>query len=81
MEHKIALVAIVVRELSASPKVNDLLHEYSGSIVGRMGIPCRDRGVSIISVIIDAPPDDISSFAGKLGRIEGISVKSVQVKL
>ncbi len=81
MENKIALIAIVVEDRGAAALVNDLLHEYAGSIVGRMGIPYRDKGVSIISIIVDAAPDAISSLAGKLGRISGISVKSVQVKI
>jgi putative iron-only hydrogenase system regulator len=81
VENKIAIIAIVVRELAASAKVNDLLHEYAPFIVGRMGIPYHDKGVSVISIIADAPPDDISTLAGKLGRITGITVKSVQIKI
>lgn len=81
MENKIALIAIVVGAPDAAARVNDLLHEYAASIVGRMGIPYRDKGVSIISIIVDAAPDSISSLAGKLGRIDGITVKSVQIKI
>lgn len=81
MENKIALIAVVVRELSGAAQVNDLLHEFAPVIVGRMGIPYRDKGVSVISIIADAPPDQISTLAGRLGRISGITVKSVQVKI
>jgi putative iron-only hydrogenase system regulator len=78
MEKRIALLGIMIEDIESSGKVNDLLHEYSDRIVGRMGIPYRDRGLSIISVVIDASGDDISALAGKLGRIKGISVKTMQ---
>ena len=57
-----------------------VLHSYADKIVGRMGLPYRDRGVNVISVIIDAPADDISALAGKLGKIDGISAKTMQSK-
>ncbi len=79
-ETKIALVGILVEELDASAKVNALLHGYAGYIVGRMGIPYRQKGVSVISVVLDAPRDVISALAGKLGMIGGISVKTVITK-
>lgn len=73
---RIALIGIIVEDLSVYTKVNDLLHEYSEYIVGRFGIPYRQKGVSIMSVVIDAPHNLISSLSGKLGMIEGISVKT-----
>lgn len=81
METKIALIGIVVEDLNSSVKVNDLLHEYSKWIVGRMGIPYRDRGVSVISVVLDAPADEINTLSGKLGKIDGISVRALQTKV
>ena len=80
METKIALIGIIVEDVQAVERVNDLLHQYSEYIVGRMGLPYRERNVNIISVVVDAPENAISSLSGKLGMIEGISVKSVQTK-
>ena len=81
MDKRIALIGIVVEDMNATDKLNGLLHEYGGYIVGRMGIPYRDRGVSIISIIIDAPGDAISSLSGKLGMIRGINVKTIYAKV
>jgi len=77
MEQRIALIGIMVEELESSAQVNAVLHDYSDRIVGRMGFPYRDRGVHIISVILDATGDEISALAGKLGRIAGVSVKTM----
>ena len=77
MEQRIALIGIMVEELDASAQVNAVLHDYSDKIVGRMGFPYRDRGVHIISIILDATGDEISTLAGKLGRIAGVSVKTM----
>lgn len=80
MVTKIALVGIIVEETNAVEKVNQLLHDYRDYIVGRMGLPYKEKGVNIISVVLDAPENQISSIAGKLGMIKGISVKSIQAK-
>lgn len=77
---KIALVGIIIEETKEVERVNQLLHEYRDYIVGRMGIPYKEKGVNIISVVLDAPENKISSISGKLGMIKGISVKSVQTK-
>lgn len=77
METKIALIGIMVEEPEAAGAVNSLLHEYSNHIVGRMGIPYSKKGVNIISVVMDAPENVISALSGKLGRIFGISVKTM----
>lgn len=75
-EKRIAVAAIVIDEISAASEVNRVLHEYSDIIIGRMGIPYRDRGISLISVALDAKPDKISSLTGRLGQISGVSVKA-----
>lgn len=75
-DKRIAVAAIVVDESSAVSEVNKVLHEYSDIIIGRMGIPYRDRGISLISVALDASLDSISSLTGRLGRIGGVSVKA-----
>ena len=77
---RIALIGIIVEDLSATGKINTILHECSEYIVGRMGIPYRQKNVSIISVIIDAPGDCISALSGKLGQISGVNVKTVYTK-
>ena len=80
METKIALIGIIVEMPKQATFVNELLHEFSSYIVGRMGIPYAKKGVNIISIVIDAPENIISALSGKLGRIKGISVKTMIAK-
>lgn len=75
METRIALIGIIVEDLKASDALNRTLHDFAPYIVGRMGVPYPKKEVSIISVIIDAPSDVISSLSGKLGMIKGLNVK------
>ena len=77
METRVAVLAIIVREGSAVGALNDLLHQYGSYIIGRMGVPYRQRGVNIISVAMDAPADVISALSGKIGRLEGMTAKTV----
>ena len=81
MDTRIALIGIIVENMQSAQKVNELLHEYGEFIVGRMGIPYKEKKVSIISIVIDADNNTISSLSGKLGMIDGISVKTVYQKL
>ena len=74
-EKRIAVAAIVVDEQSAVEEVNKVLHEYSSIIIGRMGLPYKNRRIAIISVIIDAPANEISALSGKLGMIPGVNSK------
>ena len=76
MQTRVAVMAIIVEEPDAVEKLNSLLHEYGKYIIGRMGIPYREKGINIISIALDAPQDSISSLAGKLGNIQGLSVKT-----
>ena len=80
MDTKIALIGIIVESAESVSPVNTLLHEYSPYIVGRMGIPYAKKEVNIISLVIDAPENVISALSGKLGRIGGISVKTMIAK-
>lgn len=75
-EKRIAVTAIVVDDPTAVAEVNSVLHKYNDIIIGRMGIPYRERGISLISVALDASPDKISSLTGRLGHISGVSVKA-----
>lgn len=81
METRIALVGIIVEDQEMTGRLNELLHAYSSYIVGRMGIPLKDRNLGVISVVLDAPSNIISSLSGKLGMLEGISVKTVYSKV
>ena len=76
METRIAVISIIVEKPEAVVALNELLHQYSQYVIGRMGIPYRQRGISIISVAVEAPQDAISSLSGKLGRMEGVSAKA-----
>lgn len=81
MENRIALLGIVVEEESSAEPLNRLLSEYKEYVVGRMGIPYRQRGVNLISIVLDAPGDAISSLSGKLGMLPGVSAKTLYAKL
>ena len=76
METRIAVISIIVEKPEAAGDVNDILHQYSRYVIGRMGIPYRQRGISIISVAVEAPQAVISALSGKLGRMEGVSAKA-----
>lgn len=71
-----AVVGIIVENYDAVEELNAILHEYADRIVGRMGIPYRERHVNIISIAMDAPQDDISAMTGKIGRLPGVSAKT-----
>lgn len=77
METRIALIGIIVENPDSVEQLNHMLHEYGNFIVGRMGIPYEKKNVNIISVAIDAPQDIISAMSGRIGRLNGIGVKTV----
>lgn len=77
METRIAVMSIIVEKDGAVEQLNALLHESGEYIVGRMGIPYRQRGISIISIVLDAPQDKISALSGKIGNLKGVSAKTV----
>ena len=77
METRAAVIAIIVKDNESANEINALLHEYRDSVIGRMGIPYREKGINIISVAVDATQDTISSLAGKIGRIKGVTAKTV----
>ncbi|MBQ8826237.1 MAG: iron-only hydrogenase system regulator [Oscillospiraceae bacterium] len=81
METRVALIGIVVENPDSVGRLNELLHENGKYIIGRMGIPYEKKGVSIISIAIDAPNDVISSLSGKLGRLDGVAAKTVYSKV
>ena len=77
METRVAIVSSIVEDGEKAAELNAILHEYSRFILGRMGIPCRKHGISIISIAIDAPQDQINSLAGRIGRLNGVTAKTV----
>lgn len=76
METRVAVMSIIVDNPDMAEKLNSILHEYSEFIIGRMGIPYRKRGISIISIALDAPQNTIAALAGKIGGLKGVSVKT-----
>ena len=81
MESRVAVISIIVTDASKADMLNDLLHEYAPYILGRMGVPYREKNLSIISVAIDAPMDRINSLSGALGRLDGINAKVTYAKV
>lgn len=81
MESRIALMAIIVENMDSAELLNGFLHEYSEYIIGRMGLPYRKCNLSIVSVAVDAPQDVISAMSGKIGKLQGVSVKIAYSKV
>lgn len=80
MESRVALIGIIVENRDSAENLNKLLHQHAEYIIGRMGLPYPKRGISIISVCVDAPADVISSLSGKLGMLPGVTTKTVYSK-
>ena len=76
MASRLAVMGIIVENLASVEPLNFLLHEYGSYIIGRMGIPYKEKKINVVSVAIDAPQDVISSLTGKIGKLDGISVKT-----
>lgn len=76
METRVAVLSIIIERPEAVDSLNALLHEYRDYIIGRMGIPYRQKGINIICVAMDAPMDTINALSGALGRLQGISAKA-----
>lgn len=76
MDTRVAVISIIVENPEVISTLNELLHETGNYIIGRMGIPYREKGINIISIAIDAPQDIISSLSGKIGRLKGVSAKT-----
>lgn len=75
-EARVAVMSIIVDDVDSVRRLNEILHEYGSYIIGRMGIPYRQKDINIISIAIDAPQDMISSMAGKIGNLTGVTVKT-----
>ncbi|KGG80416.1 hypothetical protein Y919_06255 [Caloranaerobacter azorensis H53214] len=81
MKNRIGVVGIVIENIENADKVNSILHDFANIIIGRMGIPYREKNVSVISLIVDGTSDEISAMTGKLGKVKGVNVKSALTKV
>ncbi len=79
-ETRVAIIGIIVENPEAVSQINEILHSCSDYIIGRMGIPYKQKNINIISVVADAPTDKISMISGRLGRIDGVTVKTAYSK-
>ena len=80
MEKRIGVVGIIIEEFDNATSVNEVLHGFGNLIVGRIGVPYKDRGIFVISIIVDGTMDEISAMTGKLGKISGVNVKTAITK-
>ena len=80
MEKRIGVVGIIIEEFTNATFVNEILHDFGNLIVGRIGVPYKDRGIFVISIIVDGTMDEISAMTGKIGKIPGVNVKSAITK-
>ena len=81
MSSRLGVIAVVVEDLNAAEEVNAVLHEYARLLVGRMGIPYKERGVSVISLIVDGTNDEIGAMTGRIGQLPDVSVKAVLTRV
>lgn len=80
METRVAVISIIVENKESVSRLNELLHEYGEYIIGRMGIPYREKDINIISIAIDAPQDKINALTGQFGKLDGVSAKATYSK-
>ena len=76
MDTRVAVMGIIVENKDSVEQLKSLLHEYGDIIIGRMGIPYKEKGISIVSIAVDAPQNVIAALSGKIGKLQGISVKT-----
>lgn len=76
MNTRVAVIGIIVEDEDSVARLNEILHDYGQYIIGRMGVPYRARGINVISVAVDAPANEISALAGKIGNLDGVSAKT-----
>lgn len=81
MKTRVAIIGIIIEDSDSVEKLNGILHNYGQYIIGRMGLPYREKGISIISIAMDAPNDIISALSGKLGKLPGVSTKAAYSKM
>ncbi len=77
---RVAVISIIVENPDSAAQINEILHTAADVVIGRMGLPYRQKNINIISVVIDAPQDTISNISGRLGRLSGVTVKTAYSK-
>ena len=75
-ETRVAVMGIIVEDINSTEELNAILHEYGRFIIGRMGVPYREKNINVVSIALNAPQDTISSMSGKIGKLKGVSVKT-----
>lgn len=81
METRVAIIGIIIEDIESVEKLNGILHNYGKYIIGRMGLPYREKDINIISLAMDAPQDIISALSGKIGKLPGVSTKALYSKI
>ncbi|MBQ9982452.1 MAG: iron-only hydrogenase system regulator [Oscillospiraceae bacterium] len=81
MDNRVAIIGIIIENTESVQKLNEILHLYNNHIIGRMGLPYKEKKICIISIAVDAPEDVISALSGKIGRLPGVSSKTLYSKL
>ncbi|MCI5727834.1 MAG: iron-only hydrogenase system regulator [Clostridium sp.] len=77
MENRVAIIGIILEDKSSVKDINDILHQYSDYIIGRMGIPYIKKNIYVINIVLDAPLDIINALSGKIGKIKGVTTKTI----
>ena len=80
-ENRLAVISLIIENRDRSPEINAILSEFGEYVVGRMGVPYKERGVSVICVIVDAPAEVVNSITGKIGMLEGVTAKTLMSKM
>ena len=81
METRVAILSIIVEDMDSTEELNSIIHNYSRYVVGRMGLPYRERGINIISLVLDAPQNEISTLSGRIGRLHGVTSRTAYAKV
>jgi len=81
MDTRVAVISIIVEDDSSTTELNALLSGFSDHVIGRMGVPYKERGVRLVSVAVDAPQDKISALSGRIGALSGVSVKTAYASI
>ena len=81
MDNRVAIIGIIIENTESVQKLNEILHLYNNHIIGRMGLPYKEKKICIISIAVDAPENVISALSGKIGRLPGVSSKTLYSKL
>ena len=76
MENRVAVISIILTDVDIAPSVNQILNDYSENIIGRMGLPYKEKNINIICIVLDAKQDVINTLSGKLGKLYGVFVKA-----